>query len=138
MWVLVRDTGGVGTYTVNISQTTSLVAPFDRIVAGSPLNGLIPINTPYSDGFGDNRGVSADIFGNIWYLSTNLSEILPTYPILTNQPIFAVSIDKGITFNTVFELPTDLPRPPEGLVLMIIRNIVLAEILKKELMGYIS
>ena len=70
-------TGGIGTYTVNKQQNTNLSGLY--IIASPKLNGLVPINQPYSTGLGDNRGVSSDIFGNIWYLSTNAYDSPPTY-----------------------------------------------------------
>ena len=92
-------TGGVGTYTVSISQ----VVPSTFIIASPQLNGFIPIQTSLSDGFADNRGVSADKFGNIWYLTTNYYDVTGTY--LENQAVFAASSDNGVTFDIVFTLP---------------------------------
>ena len=92
-------TGGVGTYTVNISQTV----PSTYIVASPPLNGLIPLQTSVSEGFGDNRGVSADKFGNFWYSTTNYYD--PSGTVFVNQPLFGVSSDKGVTFSLEYSLP---------------------------------
>ena len=87
-------TGGVGTYTINISQTV----PSTYIIASPQLNGLIPLQTSLSTGLGDNRGVSSDQFGNIWYSTTNFLDITGT--IAVNQPIFGVSTDKGVPFQS--------------------------------------
>ncbi len=51
---------------------------------------------------GDNRGVSSDMFGNIWYLTTQFFDASFN---TINQPIFAVSTDGGVTFNVVFIAP---------------------------------
>lgn len=90
-------TGGVGTYTVNISQ---VVRP-TYIQAGFPTNGPIPINTPYSAGFGDNRGIACDKFGNFWYLTTNLLDSLGNF---INQPFLALSTD-AINWKVVYTAP---------------------------------
>ncbi len=92
-------TGGVGTYTVNISQTVP--AP-SYIVASWPLNGFIPIQPFYSIGFGDNRGVSADKYGNIWYVSTIFYSEMAE---LVDEAIFFASSDGGVTFQNVYTVP---------------------------------
>lgn len=93
-------TGGVGTYTINIAQT---VPPGAFIIASPPLNGVIPILEQNSFGFGDNRGISSDKFGNMWYLSSNAADDSSTYYI--NQPVFAASTDEGVTFEVVYTFP---------------------------------
>ena len=92
-------TGGVGTYTVSISQDV----PSVYTIANPPLNGQIPILPAYSTGFGDCRGVSSDKFGNIWYGATIFFD---QFGNLVNQPVFAVSTDNGATFNVIFTAPT--------------------------------
>ena len=57
--------------------------------------------------YGDNPGVAADKYVNIWYLSTNL---LDNEGNEINQPFFAVSTDGGITYQLVYTLP-DLEDP---------------------------
>ena len=92
-------TGGVGTYTVSISQDV----PSVYTIANPPLNGQIPILPAYSTGFGDCRGVSSDKFGNIWYSTTSFFDPTGTE---TAQPVFAVSSDNGVTFEVIDFLPT--------------------------------
>lgn len=53
-------------------------------------------------GFGDNRGVASDKYGNIWYLSTNYYDDAGN---LIDQPFFAVSTDGGVTFELFYTLP---------------------------------
>ena len=68
-----------------------------------PFNGLMnvpPTGNPAT--VGDNRGVSSDKFGNIWYSATNLFDNLGN---LINQPYFAVSTDGGVTFTLAFTVP---------------------------------
>ena len=95
-------TGGVGTYTVNISQNV----PSTYIIATPPLNGQIPLIPSLADGFGDNRGVAADKFGNIWYGTTNYFDPTGTYP--ANTPTFWISSDKGVTFSIAYTAPLPL------------------------------
>ena len=57
--------------------------------------------------FGDNRGVAADIYGNIWYFSTNSNDNAGNN---IDQPFFAVSTDGGVTFEVVYTFPA----PPAG------------------------
>ena len=95
-------TGGVGTYTVNISQNV----PSTYIIASPPLNGQIPLPPSLSSGPGDNRGVSADKFGNIWYFTTNFLDPTGTY--VTDTPTFWISSDKGVTFAIAYTAPLPL------------------------------
>lgn len=77
---------------------------------GTSLNG--PINTQPTgvpSSFGDNRGVGTDKYGNIWYLTTNLFD---NFGNVINQPYFAVSTDKGVTFSVVYTYPP----PSEGAI----------------------
>lgn len=67
-----------------------------------PHNGPINIQPTGPGKAGDNRGVSCDKFGNIWYSSTNLKT---DGGIVINQPYFAVSSDGGITFKLIYTLP---------------------------------
>ena len=87
-------TGGVGTYQVNISQTTDTFG----IIASPLLNGIVPINAPYSTGIGDNPGVSADRYGNIVYQTTNFYDQVFN---LSNNPLLAVSED-GVFFDIIY------------------------------------
>ena len=100
-------TGGVGTYTVNISQDV----PATLILATPPLNGVIPVQQFPNVYFGDCRGVNADKFGNIWYSATNIYIYdfeTSTYN-LVNQPYFMASSDGGVTFQIAYTVP--LPDP---------------------------
>jgi hypothetical protein len=90
-------TGGIGTYTVNISQTVQETL----IQASFPTNGPIPINIPFYFGFGDNRGISCDKFGNFWYLTTNA---LDTSFNFINQPLLTLSTD-AINWTVVYTAP---------------------------------
>ena len=101
--------GGIGTYTVNISQDV----PSTYIVASPPLNGQIPLFPSLSVGFGDNRGVASDKFGNIWYSTTIFLDSTGTYEI--NDPTFWISSDKGVTYSIVYTVPLpDLTLFPLG------------------------
>ena len=62
-------------------------------------------------GFGDNRGISSDKYGNIWYSSTNLFD--DNFNGI-NQPYFAVSTDLGQTYSLVYTAPPP-PDPTIGL-----------------------
>lgn len=66
-----------------------------------PHNGPIVLDGGDAPLAGDNRGVSSDKFGNIWYSSTNLDNLGQG----ANVPYFAVSVDGGLTFQTIFSLP---------------------------------
>lgn len=97
-------TGGVGTYTVSISQTV----PSALILASPPLNGPLPILESYAQGIGDCPGVAADKFGNIWYIATSYLDPAGN---LVSLPVIALSTDGGITFKTVYTgpaIPNDL------------------------------
>ena len=52
-------------------------------------------------GFGDNRGVASDKFGNIWYATTNLFDNLGNK---TNQPTFWISPD-GNNYSVAYTAP---------------------------------
>ena len=67
-----------------------------------PYNGPMNVQPTGPAKAGDNRGVSCDKFGNIWYSSTNLET---DDGVEINQPYFAVSTDGGITFELVYTLP---------------------------------
>ena len=100
---------GGGLYTVTPPQTVGTHGS----VGSPPLNGQIPINPQNSQGWADNRGALADQYGNIWYSSTNA--FVNGVRIPANQSIFAVSIDKGRTFQVVYTLPLpDLTLYPLG------------------------
>ena len=59
-------------------------------------------------GFGDNPGVRADKFGNIWYGTDNLYDDLGNF---IAQPTFWISSDKGVTFTVAYTAP--LPNTPD-------------------------
>lgn len=103
--------GGVGTYTVSGSPQTT--GP-NYIIASPQLNGQLTINTPYSTGFGDARGVESDKFGNIWYATTNFFDPFGDDQVC-NQGLIAASSDGGVTFQLVFTTPLpDLTTFPLG------------------------
>lgn len=68
-----------------------------------PYNGLMNIQPSGPGAAGDNLGVAADQFGNIWYSSTNLKNNAGT---IINQPYFAVSVNGGLSFNLAYTLPS--------------------------------
>ena len=74
------------------------------IVANGPTN-IQPTGNPSQ--FGDNRGVSADKFGNIWYGTTNRFDNTGDN---INQPTFWISVDKGLSFSVAYTtpLPSDI------------------------------
>jgi hypothetical protein len=83
----------------------------------TPTNGPLTLGFPYQkpagSDIGDARGVACDIYGNIWYLATERydgSGILPSPGNDINQPFFAVSFDKGLNFQVVYQVP-DLVDP---------------------------
>jgi hypothetical protein len=65
-----------------------------------PINGPTNIQPTGGFGAGDNRGVAADKFGNIWYSTTNLFD--PTETFLFNTPTFWISSDGGVTFTVAY------------------------------------
>lgn len=70
-------------------------------------NGITNIQPTGGEGFGDDRGVSADKFGNFWYSITNFST---DSGIRITQPAFWISTNGGITFSVAYTapLPIDL------------------------------
>ncbi len=78
-------------------------------------NGPLNLGAPWQKGpcsfdVGDARGVGSDQYGNIWYAGTiryDGSGISPLPGNFVNIPFFAVSFDKGRTFQTIFTAPTD-------------------------------
>lgn len=68
-------------------------------------NGVTQSTTGY--GFGDNRGVLADKYGNFWYLSTNLLQPINaiTDDQIGNIPYLMLSTDQGKTFNEILSFP---------------------------------
>ncbi len=77
-------------------------------------NGPLQLGPPYQKpcGFdiGDGPAVASDRYGNIWYVGTisyDGSGAFPNPGDFVNIPFFAVSFDKGRTFQPVFTLPTD-------------------------------
>ena len=76
-----------------------------------PINGPTNIQ-PAGDppAFGDNRGVSADKFGNIWYSTTNrFSGSTP--PDVKGIPTFWISTNGGVDFSVAYTAP---PLPVDG------------------------
>ena len=74
----------------------------------SEYNGYNGVEQPFTGyGFGDNRGVLADKYGNFWYLST-----ITTNPVNSgNIPYLLLSTDQGKTFSAVQVFP---PINPEN------------------------
>lgn len=72
-----------------------------------PYNGPTNIQPVGTSEAGDNRGVLADRYGNIWYGTTNLLEFPGGY---YNQPTYWISTDGGVTFSVGYTAP--LPPPP--------------------------
>jgi len=68
-----------------------------------PISGPINIQPSGGLGGGDNRGVSCDLYGNIWYSTTNDY----AYGGLngTDNPILLVSPDGGITYYIAYTTP---------------------------------
>lgn len=71
------------------------------------LNGPTNIQPSGPGEAGDNRGISADKFGNFWYSTTNLKDDADN---MINQPTFWISSDGGATFSVAFTAP-----PPSNL-----------------------
>ena len=71
--------------------------------------GLTNLNPVGSGLAGDNRGVSVDKYGNIWYGTTNFAP--PYYAV--DQPTWWVSPDGGVTFYVAYTVPP-LPWPEDG------------------------
>lgn len=76
-------------------------APFNYI-SEQLLNGPVSIQSSHANGFADNRGVTSDKFGNLWYSSSNRFDAFGNR---VNQPIFGISTDKGITFQHAYTIP---------------------------------
>ena len=58
-----------------------------------------PTNIQPINGAGDNRGVAADKYGNIWYGTTNIDLSSPQQP---EYPTFWISTDGGVTFSVAY------------------------------------
>ena len=68
-----------------------------------PINGPTNIQpTGIPSGAGDNRGVAADKFGNIWYSTTNFVDNFGNY---LDQPTFWISTDGGDTYSVAYTAP---------------------------------
>lgn len=67
-----------------------------------PINGPTNIQPTGKGGAGDNRGISADAFGNVWYSTTNAFDDSGKQ---INQPTFWVSEDGGATFAVAYTAP---------------------------------
>jgi hypothetical protein len=64
-----------------------------------------PMNVPPTGLYpevGDNRGVSSDKFGNIWYAATSLYD---SAGYVVNQPYYAVSSNGGQSFTLAYTVP---------------------------------
>ena len=66
-----------------------------------PYNGPTNIQPAGTGAAGDNRGVLVDMYGNIWYGTTNLS---PPY-FAFDQPEWWISPDGGVTFYVAYTAP---------------------------------
>ena len=71
----------------------------------TPLNGPTNIQPTGARGFGDNRGVASDKFGNIWYSTTNYVDASGNE---NNTPTFWISSDQGATFSVAYTAPLPL------------------------------
>ena len=120
---IVRDGPYKGNIVVSYSQLNAPGIPCRAVSLDggktwpAPYNGVTPqlyngpINTQSTGnptGTGDNRGVSSDKYGNIWYSATNFYDTSGTSTII-NQPYFAVSTDGGVTYTVAYTAP--LPPP---------------------------
>jgi hypothetical protein len=76
-----------------------------------PINGPTNIQPTGKGGAGDNRGIACDIFGNVWYSTTNAFDT-PGKQI--NQPTFWVSGDGGATFAVAYTAPIPAPIPADS------------------------
>jgi len=70
-----------------------------------PYNGSTNLSPSGGGQAGDNKGVTADKYGNIWYATTNF---LDTFGNVLNQPTFWVSPDGGVTFYVAYTAPPRL------------------------------
>ena len=91
----------------NLSPTASFTFRAVSFDGGKtwPINGqtnIQPTGSPPGSGFGDNRGVASDKFGNIWYCTTNRNDDAGDN---INQPTFWISSDKGLTFSVAYTTP---------------------------------
>ena len=92
---------------VSVDGGKTWPAPYNNITP-QLYNG--PINTQPTGvpgGNGDDRGVSSDKFGNVWYSTTNFYDGSGN---IIDQPYFAVSTDGGITYTVAYTAPL-LPLP---------------------------
>ena len=116
---IVRDGPNKGNIVVSWGQIDRTVSPrtslpFRAVSTDGgktwPING--PMNVPPTfDSFGDNRGVSSDKFGNVWYSCTNFFDDSFN---LIDQPYFAVSTDGGVNYSLVYTAPApEIPGFPQ-------------------------
>ena len=71
----------------------------------TPPNGPTNIQPTGARGFSDNRGVTSDKFGNIWYLTTNRVDSAGNE---NDTPTFWISSDCGVTFAVAYTAPPPL------------------------------
>lgn len=71
-----------------------------------PINGPTNIQPTGKGGAGDNRGISCDAFGNVWYSTTNAFNNKGKQ---INQPTFWVSGDGGVNFSVAYTAPIPAP-----------------------------
>lgn len=79
-------------------------APYDGITT-QPFNGPINVQPTGPYGWGDNRGVSSDKYGNIWYSTTNYIDADFNF---INQPMFFISSNQGLTFSLAYLFPSPI------------------------------
>ena len=87
---------------INIPTTPYRAVSFDGGKTW-PINGPTNIQPTGPSAAGDNRGVSADKFGNIWYGTTNFADATTGIPY--DQPTFWISSDGGLTFSVAYAAP---------------------------------
>lgn len=71
-----------------------------------PINGPTNLQPTGTGGAGDNRGISCDTFGNVWYSTTNAFNNTGKQ---INQPTFWISTDGGATFAVAYTAPIPAP-----------------------------
>lgn len=104
---------------INPTNPNNIVVSWAEVIGGIAVGGGIPNRAVSMDGgltwsnvgptniypaggaLGDCRGVSADKYGNIWYLTSNE---FPPYN-TSNQPTWWVSPDGGVTFYVAYTVP---------------------------------
>lgn len=98
-----KDNIVVSYATLNAPSTPCRAVSFDGGKTWpADLNGPTNIQPTGPSKAGDNRGVSADKFGNFWYSTTNYKNDDNQ---VINQPTFWISSDGGATFSVAFTAP---------------------------------